>query len=128
MEMKQEIKEKRIAALESGLGGSHTAHPNLERAGIMTYTTDTGIRDMVTQVLEAMQMVDDFDIDAITGDLMEAATRDGHAFTGIPEGDEFWAIVARHDVSERRRHEDLVDGRSAALGEIDSETTTKEES
>lgn len=65
-----------------------------------TYTTDTDVRDMVVEVLEASQVADSFDIDAITGDLMEASDYDGSQFVGIPEGDEFWTIVARHDVSE----------------------------
>lgn len=65
-----------------------------------TYTTDAGVRDMVVEALKASQVVDDYDIDAITGDLMEAADYDGRAFTNVPEGDEFWEIVARHDTTE----------------------------
>lgn len=83
-----------------------------------TYTTDADIRDMVVEVLEASDAregtdaADDFDIDAITGELMEAADYDGRKFVGIPEGDEFWTIVARHDVSEKRQ-----DGADAHLAE-----------
>lgn len=67
-----------------------------------TYTTDTDIRDMVVQVLEASQVAEDFDVDAITGELMAAAEHDGREYTGIPEGDDFWEIVARHDISGGR--------------------------
>lgn len=69
----------------------------------ITYTTDTDVHDMVIQVLEAGDGIEDFDIDAITGDLMAAADRDASGtLVGIPEGDEFWEIVQRHDISAQR--------------------------
>lgn len=67
-----------------------------------TYTTYTDIRDMVVQVLEASQVAAEFDVDAITGELMAAADHDGREYANLPDGDDFWAIVQRHDIAGDR--------------------------
>lgn len=65
-----------------------------------TYTTDADIRDMVVEALGAGDGAEQFDVDGIVDDLKAAADYDGRQFVNIPEDDDFWAIVARHDVSE----------------------------
>jgi DNA-binding NarL/FixJ family response regulator len=75
---------------------------------IRTYSTDADLRDMVVETLRGGglglvdDLADDFDIDAIVADLVHAADRDGTYLRNVPEGEEFWAIVARHDVSANR--------------------------
>ena len=86
-----------------------------------TYTTDTDVRDMVVQALEASQAAEDFDVDAITGELMAAAEHDG-----LPEGDEFWEIVARHEISAQRstdaeRHLAEAEGHHGDLGVLEQQ-------
>lgn len=64
-----------------------------------TYTTDADVRDMVIEALG--HDVEDFDVAAIVSELVAAADHDGSQFVGVPDGDDFWTIVARHDVSDQ---------------------------